>query len=147
MENTFYKFGKFLIDNAEQLNAKFENDRENGQLSRTPNVFKFAQFEFQRLNESKKITVNELKGLVKQIIKEEITKTTLNKGINGTKENPIKIKKLSDITSRNSSDFDDMKGRWYVTSDGGKYKFRYSSFDTIYYVQDENNKTVWKEKE
>jgi hypothetical protein len=71
MENTFYKFGKFLIDNAEELNAKFENDRENGQLSTTPNVFKFAQFEFQRLNRSKKITMNELRSIVKQIIKEE----------------------------------------------------------------------------
>jgi hypothetical protein len=74
MENTFYKFGKFLTDNSEKLDAKFENDRENGQLSRTPNVFKFAELEFQRLNENKnpkKITLNELKNLVKQIVKEE----------------------------------------------------------------------------
>ena len=96
--------------------------------------------------ETKKITLNELRTLVKQIINEEITKTVVNRGTSGTKESPVKINKLSDITSRSSSDFDDMKGRWYITADGKKYKFRYSSFDTEYYIQDENNKTVWKEK-
>ena len=74
MENIFYKFGKFLVDNSEALDAKFENDRETGQLSQTPNVFKFAQWQFQKLNENKKInkiSLNELKNLVKQIINEE----------------------------------------------------------------------------
>jgi hypothetical protein len=84
MENIFYRFGKFLIDNAEELDEKFETDREDGRLARTPNVFRFAKSQFYRhgLNENKKsnkIKLNEFKSLVKKIIKEEIAKTTFNR--------------------------------------------------------------------
>ncbi len=73
------EIGNFLIKNSEQLEEKFKTDRQYGTLSVVPNFFKFIENEFLKFrnnnslqeNKNKKtITVNEIKKLIKNAIKE-----------------------------------------------------------------------------
>jgi hypothetical protein len=48
MKNLVSNFGKFLIDNANELEKKFENDRQSGKFSTVPNIFKFMEIEYKK---------------------------------------------------------------------------------------------------